>query len=336
MSVEICTSSEEKPLPRLGNCEVCSKVESKYTCPKCEVKTCSLECVNVHKKELQCDGIRDRTKFIPIRKMTENDFMSDYHFLEEATRFVELQKRNQIATRSQSNLPQKKHKLRSACSKRKIFIKFFKNKFSKSQENSSYFQQKTNKILWHLDWIFPNLENLRLSMKNCDEEEALGDLLSKLIDSEKRDRLEYYKSKGVGNLSIFLKAENVKNCKNRFYSLNCKKSLKENLVNKTIIEYPTVYVTYDNYGDYDVIDSDEEDVIRQETKKHLEEIDSIAKEHLNFITQLNFGEKAQTDKVKKQKEGNKKITNKFENSQSNLLFSNDSYVDALSSDEDNK
>lgn len=252
MSLEIPPT--EKP-PRLGNCEVCSKVESKYTCPKCEVKTCSLGCVNVHKKELQCDGIRDRTKFIPIRKMTENDFMSDYHFLEEATRFVELQKKNQMTNRNQSSLPQRKHKLRTACSKRKIFIKFFKNKFSKSQENSSYFQQQTNKILWHVDYIFPNLGNLKISMKNCDEDLPLGELLIKLFESEKQEQLEYYKSRGVGNLSILLKAESVKNCKNRFYSMDCKKSLKENLQKKTIIEFPTFYINYDTYGDYDVIDS---------------------------------------------------------------------------------
>lgn len=255
MSLEIpLEKPSEKPFPRLGNCEVCSKVESKYTCPKCEVKTCSLECVNIHKKELQCDGIRDRTKFIPVRKMTENDFMSDYHFLEEATRFVELQKRNQIASRNQSSLPQKKHKLRNACCKRKTFIKFFKNTFSKSLENTSYYQQKTNKILWHIEWIFPNLDNLKISMKHCDEEVALGELLIKLFETEKREQLEYYQSKGVGNLSMLLKAESVKNCKNRFFSLDCSKSLKQNLASKTIIEFPTVHVTYDNH-DYDVIES---------------------------------------------------------------------------------
>lgn len=252
MSLEIASSGN--PFPRLGICEVCSKVESKYTCPKCEVKTCSLSCVKIHKKELQCDGIRDRTKFIPLRKMTENDFMSDYHFLEEATRFVELQKRNQIASKSQSSLSKRKQKLRSACGKRKTFIQFFKNTFSKSLENTSNFQHKEDKILWHVEWIFPNLENLKISKKHCDEDVPLGELLIKLFETEKREQLEYYQSKGVGNLSLLLKAESVKNSKNRFYSLDCRKSLKQNLANKTIVEFPTIYVTYDNL-DYDVIES---------------------------------------------------------------------------------
>lgn len=54
MSLELTQEEKEKkPFPRLGNCEVCSKVESKYTCPKCEVKTCSLKCVKVHKSEVK-------------------------------------------------------------------------------------------------------------------------------------------------------------------------------------------------------------------------------------------------------------------------------------------
>lgn len=239
---------------RLGNCEVCSGTKSIYTCPKCEVNTCSLGCVNIHKKELQCDGIRDRTKYIELRKMTEKDFKSDYYFLAEATNFVESKKRNQIASRMESSMPPKKHKLKNACNKRKTTIKFLQNTFSKAKENTSYFQIKADKIIWHLNWIFPNLDNLKLSMKSCDEETPLGELLVKLFDDEKRDQLNYYQSKGVGNLTLLLKAESVKNCKNRFHSLDCKKSLKQNLVNKTIIEFPTIYVIYENL-DYDVINS---------------------------------------------------------------------------------
>lgn len=247
-------SSSNKSLPRLGKCEVCSKVEAKYTCPKCEVKTCSLDCVNIHKKELQCDGIRDRTKFIPIRSMTEKDFMSDYHFIEEATHFVESQKRKQALSRNQSSLPPKKLKLRSACLKRKIFLKYFKNTFSKSQENSSYFQQKTNKIMWHVEWVFPKLDNLKVSIKQSDEEVVLGEHLAKLFEKQNNEQLQFYQSKGIGNLTILLKAESVKNCKKRFFSLDCKKTLKENLANKTIIEFPTIYITYDDH-DYEVIES---------------------------------------------------------------------------------
>lgn len=61
---------------RLEDCEVCGTTKAKYTCPKCEVRTCSLTCVNLHKKELDCDGIRDKTKFIPLTSFADLDLLS--------------------------------------------------------------------------------------------------------------------------------------------------------------------------------------------------------------------------------------------------------------------
>lgn len=78
---------------RLGNCEVCSVKEAKYTCPRCEVKTCCFMCQSIHKKELNCDGTRDRTKFIPLHKFTDMDLASDYRLLEEVGRAVEQHKK---------------------------------------------------------------------------------------------------------------------------------------------------------------------------------------------------------------------------------------------------
>lgn len=61
---------------RLGNCEVCDAEVSKYTCPRCEVKTCSLSCVKIHKFELECSGIRDRTAFKSMKKFSNLDLLS--------------------------------------------------------------------------------------------------------------------------------------------------------------------------------------------------------------------------------------------------------------------
>lgn len=61
---------------RLEECEVCGGAQAKYTCPKCEVRTCSLDCVKIHKKELSCDGIRDKTKFVPLKGFTDLDLLS--------------------------------------------------------------------------------------------------------------------------------------------------------------------------------------------------------------------------------------------------------------------
>lgn len=75
-----------------GPCEVCGANEPKYTCPKCEVKTCCLKCVRIHKKELNCNGIRDKTKFIKINTFTNLDLLSDYRLLQDISRNVESYK----------------------------------------------------------------------------------------------------------------------------------------------------------------------------------------------------------------------------------------------------
>ena len=63
-------------LHRLGNCEVCDAKVSKYTCPRCEVKSCSLDCVNIHKIELECDGLRSKTLYKPLKKYSNLDLLS--------------------------------------------------------------------------------------------------------------------------------------------------------------------------------------------------------------------------------------------------------------------
>ncbi|CAL8086941.1 unnamed protein product [Orchesella dallaii] len=73
---------------RLGLCDVCKAVDALYTCPKCETVTCSLTCAKGHKKQLDCDGIRVRTKYIPISKMDELTFLSDYRLMEDIEKCV--------------------------------------------------------------------------------------------------------------------------------------------------------------------------------------------------------------------------------------------------------
>lgn len=86
---------------------MCGATNAKYTCPKCEVKTCTLKCVNIHKKELECDGIRDKTRYVPLSKFTNLDLLSDYRLLEDATRTVETLKNDKSKkhTRIGSTLP---------------------------------------------------------------------------------------------------------------------------------------------------------------------------------------------------------------------------------------
>ncbi|XP_062559798.1 box C/D snoRNA protein 1 [Armigeres subalbatus] len=267
--------------PRLGLCEVCNAIQAKYTCPKCEIKSCCLKCVNLHKKELNCDGIRDRTKYIPMKKITKMDMMSDYYFLEECTRFVDDRKRDKLKRYTQYNksLPPSLFRLRCAARDRGITLKFLLQNFTKHQRNTSQLNFKTMIIHWRVEWCFPNAEGSLFVDERCDENESVYDLLRKYLDGGTdeevigKNKLEYYQSRGMNRLRVLLKAEGVKRSKNRFFELKPKKSLKENLKGKTIVEYPVIYVIFKETSDgFDVIESDED--VEAETKLYQKYLDN--------------------------------------------------------------
>ena len=62
---------------KCGNkCLICKANISKYTCPKCYTKTCSLNCCILHKKNFNCSGVRDKVSFVPLKDYSHNNFIS--------------------------------------------------------------------------------------------------------------------------------------------------------------------------------------------------------------------------------------------------------------------
>lgn len=64
-------------------CQICKK-ESKYRCPRCHCRTCSLECCLKHKSESDCNGKRDRVAYVPLHEFNDSTLTSDFYFLEDA------------------------------------------------------------------------------------------------------------------------------------------------------------------------------------------------------------------------------------------------------------
>lgn len=82
-------SSTDNAPNALPPCEICNAQIAIYRCPRCYTRTCSLECCRKHKAkdersgELVCNGQRDRTKFCSLKRFTDAQLASDYHFLED-------------------------------------------------------------------------------------------------------------------------------------------------------------------------------------------------------------------------------------------------------------
>merc|ERR1712013_208378 len=80
-------------------CEVCLEEASKYTCPCCAMRTCSLDCVLDHKQKTGCSGNRDKSAFVARTDMNNIHLLNDYRFLEEAARIADNARRDKKSKR---------------------------------------------------------------------------------------------------------------------------------------------------------------------------------------------------------------------------------------------
>lgn len=206
------------------------------------------------------------------------DILSDYRLLEEVGRTVEQLKRNPLkkCTR-QLNLPMHLNKLKRATFKRNVNLQLMPQHFSRHKDNTTYLNWKTGELYWRIEWIFPQadctkwvteraLESTRLSMlieeildptKSVENKNDIEELnLRKLLNA----RLQFYQAAGLSGIKVLLKAEKVVKSDLKFYELDIRLSLKENLENKTIIEFPTIYIILNDHSHmYEIIDTDDED-----------------------------------------------------------------------------
>uniref|UniRef100_A0A915D5S3 HIT-type domain-containing protein n=1 Tax=Ditylenchus dipsaci TaxID=166011 RepID=A0A915D5S3_9BILA len=73
--------------PRLdgSHCQECHQKISKYNCPKCATRTCSLECCREHKESKNCDGVRPKWTPVPYHSSASysgKHVVQDKHFIQ--------------------------------------------------------------------------------------------------------------------------------------------------------------------------------------------------------------------------------------------------------------
>ena len=54
------------------DCAICKEATAKYKCPACLMGTCSLDCVQAHKKSTGCTGKRPRSDNVSVRNFTDS------------------------------------------------------------------------------------------------------------------------------------------------------------------------------------------------------------------------------------------------------------------------
>ncbi|XP_074655283.1 box C/D snoRNA protein 1-like [Tubulanus polymorphus] len=278
------------------SCEVCLENHHKYTCPGCRKKSCSLQCVKKHKEQTNCTGRRDKTAYVKMAKFDDLQLLSDYRFLEEVDRVVDIAKRD-YKHKKNNNLNKFQKKIFKIAKDEKITLKFMPKDSTKRRKNRLFVLGKTE-LLWFIEWKFVDVD-VTITQNRVKGNRDLMSVLRDELDSEKFDPVIRYKLKPMldvpmENWVAFLKAEQGEVVKAgpvaaNYHSISLKQSVLENLKDKVIIEYPTFHVclheTAARYqkSNQSVSDTDtsEEDSESEESDDESEEESSSDKDDAN-------------------------------------------------------
>lgn len=215
-------------------CEVCEKVESRYRCPACEIRSCSAACVQAHKHESGCTGKRSRTESVaPLNAFTDGVLLRDFGLLEEVDAAVDRADRDLRIRDEEMKLYQpRRHKQRiqlaRACATPERQMRLILAPFAMSiaRENSSRVvdggrrkgkgkgkkgqgQGSSNPgyISWRVDWHFAVCGQV-LTERAIPEHEVIGCVLGKFLNNSlprpTRHLLVPYAEMGVERLEVFL------------------------------------------------------------------------------------------------------------------------------------
>ncbi|PSS26449.1 Box C/D snoRNA protein [Actinidia chinensis var. chinensis] len=126
-------------------CEECKLNPSKYKCPGCSVRSCSLPCVKAHKQRTVCTGKRQQTQFVPLSQFDDNLILSDYNMLEDVKRIADSAQRMRLKLCGYSHfrLPFPLKGLRSAAANRRTKLLFLPSGMTKRETNRSYYNNRS-------------------------------------------------------------------------------------------------------------------------------------------------------------------------------------------------
>ena len=144
--------SERKPemstaLPVLTTlCPICYNSPPKYRCPRCSMRTCSLECSQAHKLRASCSGVRDPSKFIPKREFKPATVDMDFNFLK---RVEKTREEGHSAVKKVDKGASKTRKRKMSEAKKKRAINKAGKRGVNARELPAWMERaKENKVKW--------------------------------------------------------------------------------------------------------------------------------------------------------------------------------------------
>ncbi|KAL3231080.1 Box C/D snoRNA protein 1 [Nakaseomyces bracarensis] len=268
-------------------CEVCQQVESRYKCPRCGKRSCSLDCSKRHKVESGCSGQVHDPGYIPSEVIKGADdekkesnvlVQRDYNYLVQMRRAVEVKltdgkrKNGRILREAYDPKRQRLNVADSADTvpeptrliRRGVSCLMLPRGMQRSSQNKSKWDNSLNQFTWTVEWIVCGADNEKFThlTHRAKENETIVDGLSKAVFNK---ICEFYGLSSEESAGVEKKEERteiIKNSELSFYikwfprdtmtMCDSKELIKvdaidtplgETLKDRTVIEFPTIYIS---------------------------------------------------------------------------------------------
>lgn len=255
-------------------CAICHSNKFIYTCPACHVKTCSLECIKRHKKQTECTGTVDQSRFIPKKHLAETPvhINRDYNFLMKMGRDIQVGKtdiksnaknvfkrgNNSAYNRNKRFKPDSNSdprlELVNQCfpastnisiKRMNTMVVMLPEGMSRSSNNKTGYDKKLQTFTWTVQWVFTDQDGLvikdflsyRINENSTLKDAVPMNVLTGLREDIKSEQLKFY----LQNIIRFDLA------KQTYIPLALDLLLTEALKDTVVLEYPTIHVTTKDY-----------------------------------------------------------------------------------------
>ncbi|GIL85384.1 hypothetical protein Vretimale_10669 [Volvox reticuliferus] len=228
--------------PAAPLCEHCGAAPSKYRCPGCQRRSCSLECVRAHKASTGCSGQRIRTAFVSMQEFDDRALMSDFRLLEEIGRADDVARRCRPPA-SKQQLPPYLGSLVYQASRRSVKLLLMPPGMAKRTSNTTRYDARKRTMFWRVEWRFP-AANMDCVNERVDEESVLGEVLSAHLrrPAVSSIPLRLYAKAGLDQLRVFMRKEKTPANQAAFFPIDISRPLASQLESRTVIEYPVFIV----------------------------------------------------------------------------------------------
>jgi len=166
-------------------CFTCGE-PARYRCPACDVRSCSIACINKHKVSQACSGKRQAATFHAIGEFDDSVLHRDYQFLESVSRVIDSGKRSRPTCESSApvhhteRLAPARHQLLQRARERTMWLELLPHGMQRQRENTSRYDSKRRQICWRLELHFDQ-SDVRHVVANVAESTTLRDVLRPLI-----------------------------------------------------------------------------------------------------------------------------------------------------------